>query len=137
MSGSVLGALSRRAAFVTDRQASLAILGAAALTSATVGPSRAKKKHGKKKNKNAVSVGASSPPLENKCAAQRPQCLAFVKENICHRVIEPRRALAIDPGTEEECNARLAPCCDYFAGCQLAAGMLCLATPAPRPQLPE
>jgi hypothetical protein len=51
--------------------------------------------------------------------------------------METRRALAAEPETEEECIARLSPCCAYFEACQLAAGMLCLATPAPRPIFEE
>jgi hypothetical protein len=54
MSGSVLDALSRRAAFVTDRKTSLAILGAAALTSVTVSPSREKETWQEEKQERRV-----------------------------------------------------------------------------------
>lgn len=100
--------LARRAARTFDRKTALTMLGGMAAMAAIPDGNAEAKPSGKQAKK--------------RCQQQKPECLAFVRDQICSRAVATEAVAAPD----EECIAFYSRCCDPFAQCLAGEGFACL-----------
>lgn len=107
MSGQSFDAITRRAAGVSRRDSFLT-MGGAGLAAMAIPTLTAADKSDKKARKRARKTA------KKKCKKQVGQCEGFIA-NLC----------AGERG-EETCVARLSPCCEFLAQCQVTAMFDCI-----------